>query len=78
MKKIRIFIILFVVAGIISGFYLSRPKTVLLQGEIAIRQLNISPRIAGRVDKILARDLDLFKFAFCSSNVFCLILLKSC
>ena len=61
MKKIHIFIILIVVAGIILGLYLSRPKTVLLQGEIVIRQINISPRIAGRVDKILTREGDIVR-----------------
>ena len=41
--------------------YLGRQKTVLLQGEIVIRQINISPRIAGRVETILAREGDIVK-----------------
>ena len=32
------------------------PRKILLQGEIVIRQLNISPRIAGRVDEIFVRE----------------------
>ncbi len=37
------------------------PKSMFLQGEVVIRQLNISPRIAGRVDQILAREGDTVK-----------------
>lgn len=34
------------------------PRAILLQGEVVIRQLNISPRIAGRVDELFAREGD--------------------
>ena len=61
MKKVSVFIILILVAAGIFGLYIIRPKTVLLQGEIVIRQINISPRIAGRVDTILAREGDIVK-----------------
>ena len=61
MKKTYIFIILILIAAGVLGLYLNRPKTVLLQGEIVIRQINISPRIAGRVDTILAREGDIVK-----------------
>lgn len=38
--------------------WLCYPKTALLQGEVVIRQLNISPRVSARVDKVLAREGD--------------------
>lgn len=61
MKKTYISIILILAVAAIAGLYINSHKTVLLQGEIVIRQLNISPRIAGRVDKILAREGDIVK-----------------
>lgn len=61
MKKPYILIILLLLAAGGLGLYLSRPQTLLLQGEIVIRQINISPRIAGRVDAILAREGNIVK-----------------
>ena len=61
MKRIFIFITLLLVAAVIFVVGTPKPKTVLLQGEIVFRQLNISPRIAGRVDTILAREGDIVK-----------------
>lgn len=52
------------VAGIIlAGLFVwgMWPRKVYLQGEVVIRQLNISPRIAGRVDQIFAREGDAVK-----------------
>jgi len=61
MKKIFIFITLVLTAAVIFIVCTPKSKTVLLQGEIVFRQLNISPRIAGRVDTILAREGDVVK-----------------
>ncbi|MGB2579614.1 HlyD family secretion protein [Elusimicrobium simillimum] len=34
------------------------PSKVLLQGEVVIRQISVSPRIAGRVEEVLSREGD--------------------
>ena len=50
--------------GIIAAAVLAAllwPKEMFLQGEVVIRQLSVSPRIAGRVDQILAREGDMVR-----------------
>lgn len=61
MKKLLIFVAVVLVIAGIAALYTGRQKTILLQGEIVFRQLNISPRIGGRVDTILAREGDIVK-----------------
>lgn len=57
MKKIYLILVgvLLLVTLVIWGCW---PRKILLQGEVVIRQLNISPRITGRVDKIFVREGD--------------------
>lgn len=61
MKKLFIFITAVLIIAGIAAIFTSRQKSILLQGEIVFRQINISPRIAGRVDTILAREGDIVK-----------------
>jgi len=61
MKKVFTFIIIGLILACVFVAHTHHPKTVLMQGEIVFRQLNISPRIAGRVDTILAREGDIVK-----------------
>lgn len=47
-----------VVLLILAIFGWTHSRTVLLQGEVVIRQLNVTPRIVGRVEEIRAREGD--------------------
>lgn len=49
LKFLGIGITLFILILLIAQFF---PRTQLLQGEVVIRQISLSPRIAGRINKI--------------------------
>lgn len=49
---------LFILVLLIAQFY---PRTQLLQGEVVIRQISLSPRIAGRINKIDVQEGDQVK-----------------
>lgn len=49
---------LFILVLLIAQFY---PRTQLLQGEVVIRQISLSPRIAGRINKIDVKEGDQVK-----------------
>lgn len=51
-------IILFILILLVFQFY---PRTQLLQGEVVIRQISLSPRIAGRINKIDVKEGDQVK-----------------
>ena len=53
LKYLIVGIILFVFILLVFQFY---PRTQLLQGEVVIRQISLSPRIAGRINKIDVKE----------------------
>lgn len=57
MKKICLLIAVAAVIGA-AAVYSCWPRSILLQGEVVIRQLTVSPRIAGRVDSVLVQEGD--------------------
>jgi HlyD family secretion protein len=58
LKYLMAGIILFVLVLLVAQFY---PRTQLLQGEVVIRQISLSPRIAGRINKIEVKEGDQVK-----------------
>lgn len=58
LKYLMAGIILFVLVLLVAQFY---PRTQLLQGEVVIRQISLSPRIAGRINKIDVKEGDQVK-----------------
>ncbi|WP_428897684.1 HlyD family secretion protein [Parelusimicrobium proximum] len=57
-KLIIIFIVLGVIAVGLLLFLQFKPQKIHLQGEVVMRQISISPRIAGRIEEVFVKEGD--------------------
>jgi len=60
-SRTRVIISAIAVVIVLSAIYPLIPKTVTLQGEVVIRQLNVSPKITGRVLEVNVTEGDFVK-----------------
>ncbi|EEG84016.1 hypothetical protein PROPEN_04788 [Proteus penneri ATCC 35198] len=58
-KKVSLFIILMIIIGIIAGIYYyeeNKESELVLYGNVDIRTVNLSFRVAGRLDTLLVDE----------------------
>lgn len=54
-------VIIIITIVIISLFYMFRPKVQYWQGQVEARQINVAPKIPGRIEKIAVKEGDFVK-----------------